>query len=93
MDNIITVEHNPSPAKLDVLFVDEWPLWDKEASTFAWTYDKKEMCYLLAGKAIVTPDGGEPVNIKAKDLVTFPKGMSCHWEIIKPVRKHYYLED
>ncbi|MGB0713147.1 MAG: cupin domain-containing protein, partial [Gammaproteobacteria bacterium] len=43
----ITVEHNPSPAKLDVLYVEEWPIWEKEASTFDWNYDQKEMCYVL----------------------------------------------
>ncbi|MCP5142184.1 MAG: cupin domain-containing protein [Chromatiales bacterium] len=92
-DTIITVEHNPSPAKLDVLWVEEWPIWQKEESEFPWTYDEKEMCYLLAGEAIVTPDGGEPVTIKAKDLVTFPKGMSCTWQITKAVRKHYRFGD
>ena len=88
-DTVISVEHNPSPAKLDVLWVEEWPMWSKEESSFPWTYEDKEMCYILAGAAIVTPDGGEPVEIKAKDLVTFPKGMSCTWEITKAIRKHY----
>ncbi|MGB1109277.1 MAG: cupin domain-containing protein [Gammaproteobacteria bacterium] len=92
-DNIITVEHNPSPAKMDVLYVEEWPIWTKEESTFPWTYEKKEMCYILSGEATVTPEGGDPVTIKRKDLVTFPKGMNCTWEITKPIRKHYYLSD
>ena len=93
MDNIITVEHNPSPAKLDVLYVEEWPIWSKQASRFDWEYTKKEMCYILKGQATVTPEGGEPVTLKAKDLVTFPKGMKCIWEIHKDLRKHYYLSD
>lgn len=38
---------------------------------------------------VVTPDGGERVEMGAGDLVTFPKGMSCTWEIHKPVEKHY----
>lgn len=92
-DTHITVEHNPSPAKLDVLYVEEWPIWTKEESTFPWTYEQKEMCYVLRGEFTVTPDGGEPVRIGPKDLVTFPKGMSCTWEIHKAVRKHYYLSD
>jgi uncharacterized cupin superfamily protein len=89
MDKIL-VEHNPSPAKLEVMGVYDWPIWEKEVSTFPWTYDAKETCYLLEGEVIVTPDGGgEPVHIRAGDLVTFPAGLSCSWQILSPVRKHY----
>ncbi|MBI3575089.1 MAG: cupin domain-containing protein [Gammaproteobacteria bacterium] len=88
MDPIL-VEHNPSPAKLDVIGVYDWPIWNKEPSTFPWTYDQKETCYLLEGEAVVTPDGGEPVTIVEGDLVMFPAGMSCTWEIRRPVSKHY----
>ncbi len=42
---------------------------------------------------IVTPNGGEPVAVGKGDLVIFPKGMSCTWEIRKDVRKHYNLSD
>jgi uncharacterized cupin superfamily protein len=86
----ISVEHNPSPAKLDVMGVYDWPIWTKEESTFPWKYDTKETCYLLDGEAIITPDGGgEPVEIRAGDLVIFPQGLSCTWEIKQPVEKHY----
>lgn len=88
----ITIEHNPSPVKLDAMYVDSWPVWSKEVSTFEWTYDTKEMAYILQGEAIVTPAGGEPVTIKARDLVNFPKGMQCTWEVTKPIKKHYLLE-
>ncbi len=88
MDPIL-VEHNPSPAKLDVIGVYDWPIWNKEPSTFPWTYDQKETCYLLEGEAVVTPDGGEPVTIVEGDLVMFPAGMSCIWEIRQTVAKHY----
>ena len=88
MNNIL-IEHNPSVAKLDVMGIYDWPIWEKEVSTFPWTYDKQETCYLLDGEVIVTPDGGEPVKITRGDLVTFPKGMSCTWEILEDVRKHY----
>lgn len=87
--SLISVEHNPSPAKLDVMGVYDWPIWEKEESTFPWTYDQKETCFLLAGLVEVTPDGGDPVTIQAGDLVIFPKGMSCTWVIKEAVEKHY----
>lgn len=89
---MITVEHNPSPMKLDAMGVYDWPIWGKEASTFPWVYETREICYLLQGEAIVTPEGGEPVTIKRRDLVNFSAGLKCTWEIIKPVKKHYSLD-
>ncbi len=88
----ITIEHNVTPAKLDVLFVDDWPTWSKEVSEFDWEYDQTETCYILEGKAIVTPQGGEPVTIESGDLVTFPKGMKCRWQIVEDIEKHYKFE-
>lgn len=87
--NDILVEHNASTAKLEVMGVFEWPIWSKEASTFPWTYDRSETCYFLEGDVIVIPDGGEPIQMGAGDLVTFPQGMSCTWEIKQDVEKHY----
>jgi uncharacterized cupin superfamily protein len=39
----------------------------------------------------VTPEGGEPQAFKRGDLITFPKGMKCVWNITKDVEKHYNL--
>lgn len=87
--SMIRIEQNPDAAYLIALGVLSWPIWTKEVSTFPWTYDEKEVCCLLDGEVIVTPDGGEPVRIGKGDLVTFPAGMSCTWDIRAPVRKHY----
>ncbi|MGD8774029.1 MAG: cupin domain-containing protein [Syntrophobacterales bacterium] len=88
----IKVEHTPSEDLLENLGVSSWPIWTKEVSEFPWQYDAEETCYLLEGDVIVTPEGGDPVEIKKGDLVTFPKGMSCTWKIRKDVRKHYKFE-
>lgn len=85
----IAIEHNPSEARLAELGVRDWPTWAKEPSTFPWTYDEAETCYFLDGDVVVTPDGGDPVRMGAGDLVTFPAGMSCTWEIRDEVKKHY----
>jgi len=70
----------------------DWPVWEKEASEFPWEYDSKEMCYILAGKICVTPEGGDPVSIEAGDYVEFAKGLKCTWTILEDVRKHYQFE-
>jgi len=85
-------EQTPSPEKLEQLDVYNWPIWEKEASTFPLTYDSNETCYLLEGKVTVTPQGGEPVTLQAGDLVTFPEKMSCTWEIHEAILKHYTFD-
>lgn len=82
-------EHRPSPAKLEILGVFDWPTWQKEISEFPWHYDREETCYFLRGRVIVTPEGGEPQEFGRGDLVTFPAGMSCTWKVLEPVEKHY----
>ena len=85
----IKIERNPSEERLKELGISDWPIWTKEASEFPWTYDAQETCYFLKGDVVVTPDGGEPVEMSKGDLVTFPAGMSCTWKISKDVKKHY----
>lgn len=88
----ITIEHNVSPAKLDAMHVDSWATWHKEVSTFEWAYDESETCYILEGEAVITPDGGKPVTIQRGDLVQFPAGMSCTWQITEDMEKNYIFK-
>ncbi len=69
--------------------ISNWPIWEKEISKFDWYYDQTEVCYILKGRVTVTTSGGKEVEIKAGDFVTFPKGLSCTWEVKEPIRKHY----
>lgn len=85
----IIVEHHPSEERLAQLGVNTWSTWSKEVSTFPWTYSEQEVAYVLEGEVTVTPKGGEPVSFGKGDLVTFPSGMACTWEVKKPLRKHY----
>lgn len=85
----IQVEHNPTADRLQKLGVYGWPVWEKEVSRFPWSYDERETCYLLEGDVTVTPKGGSPVPFGKGDVVVFPAGMECVWDIRKPVRKHY----
>lgn len=66
-----------------------WPIWEKEVSRFDWHYDDVEECYFLEGNVSVETKGGKTVSFGKGDFVTFPKGLSCVWDIKTPVRKHY----
>lgn len=89
----IKVDRSPNAEQIDSLNVKTWPIWEKEESEFPWTYDAAETCLFLEGEVVVTPQGGEPITLGKGDLVTFPRGMSCTWKIVKAVRKHYTFED
>jgi len=84
----ITIKHL-SEAEIQKRGIKTWPIWEKGISVFPWDYKATESCLIIEGKVIVTPNGGEPVEIKAGDFVVFPKGMSCSWNIKKAIRKHY----
>ena len=79
----------PDSKELEKRGVSSWPIWEKEISRFDWYYDCIEECYLLEGKVIVETEDGTSVEFGKGDFVTFPKGLSCIWDIKEPVRKHY----
>ncbi|PNH09143.1 hypothetical protein TSOC_004269 [Tetrabaena socialis] len=85
----VVVQRQPSEEVLKAKGVRSWPTWGCGVSTFPWTYQESETCYLLEGAVVVTPKGGEPVEIKAGDMATFPEGMSCTWDVKSAISKHY----
>jgi uncharacterized protein len=90
--NSISIEHQPQAARLEALGVSKWPTWSKEISVFQWHFLEQEIAYILEGECIITPDGQAPVTFGRGDLVTFPAGMRCTWEVRQPLHKHYQLD-
>ena len=86
---MICVTSNCPESVILALGVRDWPVWACEISCFTWQYDERETCLLLEGDVTVTPEDGEPVRFGAGDLVEFPAGLSCNWQVHQPVRKHY----
>jgi uncharacterized cupin superfamily protein len=76
------------PTREEKQEAENWPIWEKEESTFQWEYDEKETCLILKGKAVVNcPEG--TVEFTAGDYVVFPQGLKCTWEIKDKIKKHY----
>ena len=89
----VTVE-KPDANKLAALGVTNWTTWSKEVSKFPWSYNAQELAYIVEGDVTITPKngGGLPVSFGVSDLVTFPAGLSCLWEVTKPLRKHDHFD-
>ena len=90
--NQITVEKNLAQSRLGNLGVSKWSTWQKEVSTFDWTFHEQEIAYILEGECVITPTGGVPVSFGKGDLVTFPAGTKASWQVIQPLHKHYQLD-
>jgi len=75
--------------QLKKMGVFQWPIWEKEVFRFPWVYDSIEECFFLEGKVTVETKDGKSLSFGRGDFVTFPKGLSCTWNIKEPVRKHY----
>ena len=67
------------------------PIWECGISKFDWHYDSEETCLILEGDVKVSYNG-ESVSFGAGDYVVFPKGLSCVWDVSKPVKKHYIFK-
>ncbi|CAL9038153.1 uncharacterized protein LOC135618229 [Musa acuminata AAA Group] len=86
----ITVERNPPQSRLLELGIKSWPKWGCPPGRFPLKFDAEEMCYLVKGKVTAYIKGSsESVEFGAGDLVIFPKGLSCTWDVSAPVDKYY----
>ncbi|XP_057534548.1 uncharacterized protein LOC130812919 [Amaranthus tricolor] len=94
----IIVEKNPSKSRLAELGITSWPKWACAAGKYKLRYDAEETCYLVKGKVRAYPKrkGGQStesttsyVEFGAGDLVTFPQGLSCTWDVSLAVDKFY----
>jgi uncharacterized protein len=79
----------PSENQLKQIGIAEWSPWECELSEFDWIYDKEEWCFIFEGRAEIRTETKELVEIKAGDLVKFPKGLRCRWKVLDRIRKVY----
>ena len=82
-----------SDKELEKMGVPKWPIWEKEVSSFDWSYSSQEECLILEGEAEIEISSSDRVTIRKGDFVIFPKGLKCKWHIIDPIRKHYTFKN
>ena len=83
-----------SPCSASVIIqygIKNWPTWECEPSNFSWFYKEKEICLIIEGEAKIKTDQGESYFIQSGDLVEFPEGLYCEWQIVKNMKKHFRL--
>ena len=84
---MVIIVRKPTPEEISA--TDSWHTWTNEVSTFDWSYDEKETCLILKGKATVTGKKGKKISFGSGDFVIFPQGIECTWQITEPICKKY----
>lgn len=66
-------------------------VWESSPGLFRRHLKNREFSHIVSGWCIFTPDGGEPVELRAGDAVLFPENCEGVWDIRETLRKTYVL--
>ncbi|MBR9885428.1 MAG: DUF861 domain-containing protein [Oceanospirillales bacterium] len=89
------VEGNPSMttwieySAKDESMIAGW--WTATPGTYHAKYASWEFVHLIEGSAIITPDGGEPVEVGPGDAFVIEADFVGTWQITAPILKHFTI--
>ena len=66
-------------------------VWECTPGPSRWTLEQHEVVHILGGRMTVTPDRGEPAEVRAGDVAVFPRGWTGAWDIHETIRKVYAI--
>lgn len=66
-------------------------IWECTPGPSRWSLETNELVHVVSGSMTVTPDGGEPLEVRSGDVVLFPRGWSGTWDIHETLRKVYAI--
>lgn len=64
-------------------------LWESTKGAFSFRLEHWEFFHVIAGMVIVTPEGGEPITLRAGDALLMEPGFTGRWEVVETMLKHY----
>lgn len=68
-------------------------LWECSRGVWRRQVLAREYSYIVAGHCFFTPDGQEPIELRAGDSVFFPANCSGIWDIREDLLKSYLILD
>lgn len=68
-------------------------VWEATPGTFPRQSMQAELTTFLQGHAIFYPEHGDPIEVKAGDVIFFPENCKGMWEVRKTLRKTYLSYD
>ncbi|MFV0515124.1 MAG: cupin domain-containing protein [Jhaorihella sp.] len=66
-------------------------VWESTPGKIRIVYEEWEYCRILAGRSIITEDGGTPREVGPGDSFMLRPGFSGTWEVIETTRKDYVI--
>ncbi|ESX12959.1 cupin domain-containing protein [Mesorhizobium sp. LSJC264A00] len=66
--------------------------WRASPGTYHATYTDYEFVHMIAGRIIITPDAGTPVEVGPGDAFVVEADFKGTWQIIEPVTKHFVVK-
>ncbi len=66
-------------------------VWESSPGVFRRHLKQREFSHIVSGWCVFTPDGGEPIELRAGDAVLFPANLQGVWDIRETLRKTYVL--
>ena len=65
--------------------------WQATQGTYHATYTDYEFVHMIAGRIVITPDGGTPVEVGPGDAFVVEADFKGTWKIVEPVTKHFVV--
>ncbi|MGO4246184.1 cupin domain-containing protein [Paenarthrobacter sp. RAF54_2] len=66
--------------------------WQADVGRSHWIFqDYNEVIYVLAGRLVVTEEGGGSVHLGPGDVAVFPIGWRGEWDILEELKKFYVV--
>ncbi len=67
-------------------------VWHCTPGTFYLEHADETVAF-IEGRATITPEGGEPIEVSAGETAFFPDGTRALWEVHETVRKAFHNHD
>lgn len=64
-------------------------VWECSPGVWHRQVKQAEVCHFVSGHCFFTPQGGEPIEIRAGDAIFFPPNSRGVWDVRETVRKTY----
>lgn len=66
-------------------------IWQSTPGKWRIAYDEWEYCRIRAGVSVITPDGGDPMTVRAGDAFVIRPGFTGTWDVIETTVKDYVI--
>ncbi len=85
----VLIEHSPSPMKLEVIGVDDWPVVREAPGSYRKYCVNTETSYITRGAGDIRVADEPAIRFGAGDLVTVMPDTECAWNITEEIERHY----